>query len=161
VEGTGNDYYSAIYSLNDMKTTILSLFVVLGLLGACQQNKPPDDPQLLKQVLFDYFDGLKNRDLNKMNSVTTNDFLLFEDGRVWNNDSLINALNKFSAFDVELKFDNFKINVDNTSGSMSYFNSCVCTFDTTKGDYEWIESATFRKIDEKWKMNFLHSTTRK
>ena len=137
------------------------LFVLLGLLNGCQQNNSMDDPEQLKQVVFAFFDGLKNRDLNKMKSVTTDDFLLFEDGRVWNNDSLVNALNNFKTFEAELTFDNFNVNVDKSSGNMSYFNHCVCTFDSTKGNYEWIESATFRKTDGTWKMDFLHSTTRK
>jgi hypothetical protein len=47
-----------------------------------------DDPSKLKSVLLDYFDGIKTNDLEKMNLNTTSDFLLFESGKVWNNDSL-------------------------------------------------------------------------
>ena len=144
-----------------MSTKIATLIVLLGFLNGCKQNTAADDPEQLKQVLYEYFDGLKERNLNKLNNVTTNDFRLFEDGRVWNNDSLINALNKFSIFEADMKFDNFKINIDNNSGSMSYFNHCICTFNNEKGNYVWIESATFRKIDAKWKMSFLHSTAKK
>ena len=144
-----------------MKTRIILSFALLGLLYGCQQNKSSDDPEKLKQVLLDYFEGIKNRDLNKMNEVTTSDFVLFEDGRVWNNDSLINALSKLSTFKAELTFDNFEINVDNASGSMRYFNHCICTYDTTVVIYDWIESATFRNTDGKWKMDFLHSSIRK
>ena len=145
-----------------MKTITLLLFVLLGLTTSCQQNKPTDNPENLKQVLFDYFDGIKNKDLNKMNDVTTSDFIIYEDGKVWNNDSLMNFLNTFPKYTADYTFDNFKINVDNVSGSMNYFNHCDFTLnDTTKMTFNWIESATFKKIDGIWKMNFIHSTVRK
>ena len=137
------------------------LLVVLGLLIGCQQKESIDDTEKLKRVLVDYFDGIKARDLARMKEVTTDDFVLFEGGRVWNNDSLMSALNKFSKFTADYTFVNYKINVDRASGSMSYFNHCVCTYDTLTVNYDWIESATFSKADGKWKMNFLHSTIRK
>ena len=140
-----------------MKTKTLLLFVLIGLMTSCQQNKPTDNPENLKQV-----DGIKNMDLNKMNDVTTSDFILYEDGKVWNNDSLMDFLNTFPKFTADYTFDNFKIDVDNVSGNMYYFNHCDFTLnDTTKLTFNWIESATFKKIDGRWKMNFLHSTVRK
>ena len=97
-----------------------------------------------------------------MNEITTNDFVLYEDGKVWNNDSLIKFLNKFPKLTVEYKFDNLIINVDKTSGDMTYFNHADFVLnDTTKMNLNWIESATFRKIDGNWKINFLHSSIRK
>ena len=137
------------------------LLVVLGLLAGCQQKESVDDAEKLKQVLVHYFDGIKARDLARMNEVTTDDFVLFENGRVWNNDSLMSALIKFSKFEADYTFINYKINVDRAIGSMSYFNHCVCTYDTLTMNYNWLESATFIKANGKWKMNFLHSTRRK
>jgi len=146
-----------------MKTKIiLVLVLILGILANCQQKQSMDDPEKLKQVLFTYFDGLKNKDLKKMNEITTNDFMLYEDGKVWNNDSIMNFLNKFPKLTVEYKFDNLKINVDKTSGDITYFNHADFVLnDTSKMNLNWIESATFRKIDGTWKMNFLHSSVRK
>jgi hypothetical protein len=56
-----------------MKLAKLLIFTFgLGLLTSCQQKK--DDPEILKQILTDYFDGIKTQDINKLNSLTTNDF---------------------------------------------------------------------------------------
>ncbi len=95
--------------------------------------------------------------------MTTPNFVLFEDGKVWNNDSLVTNLNKYyKTLDATFTFDNFDINVDNTSGNMRYFNHCDCIInDTSKMSFNWIESASFVKIDGKWKMSFLHSSIRK
>ena len=146
-----------------MKTvSFLTFLIALGILANCSQEKKLDDPEIIKKVLSDYFDGLKTRDINKLNAVTTDDFKLFEDGKVWNNDSLINALNSFKSFDGSWTFDNMNVNMDELSGSITYFNhGSFVINDTIKRKPEWIESATFKKIDGTWKMNFLHSSVRK
>ena len=145
-----------------MKRTILFLLIQVGLLTACQQTNKKDDSEKLKSVLTEYTDGIKNRDLDKMNAVTTSDFVLFEDGKVFNNDSLVNFLNSFSKFSINYKIDYLKINVDNNSGYMIYLNRGEMILnDTTKLTINWLESATFKKVADEWKLEFLHSTVRK
>ena len=62
----------------------------------------------------------------------------------------------------EWKFDKIKVNIDNESGDISYLNHGEFVInDTIKMKFDWVESATFRKVDGKWKMNLLHSTVRK
>ena len=144
-----------------MKKIIVPLLVLVSM-NACQQEKPVDDPAKLQVVLTDYFDGIKNKDFQKMKDVTTADFVLYEDGRVFNNDSLINMLNGFGNFKGEFKLDFQKTNVDNKTGNIYYLNTGEFTFnDTTQVTYNWIESAAFRKVDNEWKLEFLHSTVRK
>jgi len=144
-----------------MKTiTILTIILGLGLLTNCEQKK--DDPEILKNILTDYFDGIKTQDLEKLNSLTTSDFVLFEDGKIWTNDSLVKINEKFNSFKRDWKFDNIKVNMDESSGDIVYFNHGDFVFnDTIKMKIDWLESATFRKVDGKWKMNFLHSTVKK
>lgn len=144
-----------------MKTVkILSLVLGLGLLTSCQEKK--DDPEVLKQILTDYFDGIRTQDLDKLNSLTTSDFVLFEDGRIWTNDSLVTIKDRFKSFKGEWKFENMKVHVDESSGDIVYFDHGKFVFnDTIEMEFDWLESATFRKVDGTWKMNFLHSTVRK
>jgi len=140
--------------------TLLGL--IIGLLNACQQSAPTDDPEKLKKVLQNYFDGIKNKDFKKMLGATTDDFVLFESGKVWNNDSAFKNMRKHMPYSVDYKFSNFRINVDNLSGDMTYYNHADFVFrDTVKENIDWIESATFRKKDGAWKMNLLHVTERR
>jgi lysophospholipase L1-like esterase len=63
---------------------------------------------------------------------------------------------------VKYQLSNFKVNVDSRWGDMTYFNHADFVFhDTDKLSLDWIESATFRKTPDGWKMNFLHLTVRK
>ncbi len=145
-----------------MKAKLFLFIPLLGLTISCQQEKEIDDPEILKQVLYEYFDGIKNNDLGKMNEATTSDFVLYEDGKIWNNDSLSTFLSTLPKYTAIFKFDNFNIDVDSKSGSMYYSNHGILTFnDTTEVAYEWIESASFKKVDGNWKINFAHSTVKK
>ncbi|HEY5750667.1 MAG TPA: nuclear transport factor 2 family protein [Chryseolinea sp.] len=140
-------------------TSILALISGLALFCACQQHKPADDPEKLKSVLLAYFDGIRNKDFKKMTDATTDDFVLYEMGRVWSNDSVFKEMKKFP-YTVVYKFDNFKINIDLQSGHMTYNNHGEFAFDSTKQSFDWIESAAFRKTEVGWKMYFLHITER-
>jgi Domain of unknown function (DUF4440) len=136
------------------------LTIILGLLTNCKQKK--DDPEILKNILTDYFDGIKTQDLEKLNSLTTSDFVLFEDGVIWSNDSLVKPIPNVKSFKGKWTFDNMKVNMDESSGDIVYFNHGDFVInDTIKMKIDWLESATFRKVDGKWKMNFLHSTVKK
>lgn len=144
-----------------MKYLPILLLTPFLLLSSCQEQKA-DNPEQLRTVLTGYFDGIKTKDFQKMRDLTTADFIIYEDGKVFNNDSLFNMINSFPKYTVEYKLEHMKINVDNSSGHIRYFNHGDFVFnDTTQVTFDWLESATFRKIDGKWKMDFLHSTSRK
>ena len=99
---------------------ILTIFIGFGLLTSCQQKK--DDPEILKKILTDYFDGIKTQDLNKLNALTTKDFVLFEDGRIWTNDSLVTPIPNVQSFKGTWTFDNMTVNMDVNSGDIIYYN---------------------------------------
>lgn len=143
-----------------MKTAAILTFVLIGLLASCEVKK--DDPEVLKKVLADWFNGIKTQDLNKLNSLTTSDFVLFEDGRIWTNDSLVRTNPKIRSITRDWTFDFVKVDIDQESGDMIYYNHGVFVInDTIQRKPEWLESATFKKVDGNWKLKFLHSTRRK
>ncbi|MEX2230990.1 MAG: nuclear transport factor 2 family protein [Cyclobacteriaceae bacterium] len=146
-----------------MKPIVILFFFGLCIsVLSCNNSPAEDDSESVKQVIEAYFDGIKTRDGKKMKAVTTDDFLLYEDGRVFNNDSLISFLNSFSSLSGEFTLDSMKINVDDNIANMVYLNRGDLVFnDTIRATYIWLESATFKKVDGVWKMDFLHSTVRK
>jgi hypothetical protein len=140
---------------------MLLLLTLLLAVSSCQEKKT-DNPEQLKAVLIGYFDGIETKDFQKMHDLTTEDFVLFEDGVVFTNDSLFNMMNSFESFSADYNFENLKIYVDNRSGNIQYYNPGNFIFnDTIEVKLDWLESATFKKIDGEWKMDFLHSTVRK
>jgi hypothetical protein len=141
--------------------TLLSVILFLGLLTSSQSNQTTDSPEQLKKVLTGYFTGIENKDTAIMRAVTTDDFILYENGSVWNNDSAFMNIKRHLPFTVKYKMHKFKIYVDQMSGDMTYINHADFVFDTTKVSLDWIESATFRKVGGKWKMNFLQATIKR
>jgi len=139
------------------------IFIVLTcvVLIACKQNRSADDTELLKRTLTDYFDGISNKDFLKMKQATTSDFILFEDGRVWNNDSAFSNIRKHVPFTVKYTLTDLKIQIDQNSGYAIYDNHADFVFDGQEETIDWIESAIFIRTKEGWRMNFLHLTERK
>jgi hypothetical protein len=143
-----------------MRLRILLAFVAIATTLSCQSKK--DDPEILKKILTDYFDGIKNQNLEKLNALTTSDFVLFENGKIWTNDSLVTISEEYTSFNGEWTFDNMKVTIDESSGYIVYYNHGEFIYnDTIKRQVDWLESAAFRKINGEWKMNFLHSTVRR
>jgi hypothetical protein len=141
-------------------TKFLSIIFGLVLFMGCQPK--PDDPEVLKKVLTDYFDGIKAQDVNKLNALTTKDFVLFEDGRIWNNDSLVQPMPGEESLKATWVFDSMTIHMDQNSGHMVYQNHGDFVInDTINMHFDWLESAHFKKVDGQWKLSFLHSTVRK
>jgi ketosteroid isomerase-like protein len=145
-----------------MNKAALYLMIIGGLtLNSCLTKKQTDDPEKLKAVLMEYFDAIKAKDLQKMKELCTTDFVLFENGKIFNNDSLINVINSMPNAKLSYRFDNFNISVDNQTGYIRYYNYGDFTIkDTIHMTINWIESAAFKKIDNVWKLEFLHSTVR-
>jgi hypothetical protein len=144
-----------------MKSRIFLLLVFFSFIVSCQQKDHTKSPELLKQVLFDYYDGVKERDFDKIREATTADFILFVDGKVWSYDSIISILNTYPPYSANYSFEDFNIDMEDSLGCMRYF--CHADFvlnDTLNLKFDWIESATFKKVGDQWKMNFQHSTTK-
>jgi hypothetical protein len=142
-----------------MKNISLAL-VMAGLLLSVACQRPTDDPEKLKTVLINYFEGIKTKDHQKMIAATTDDFLVYEEGKVWTNDSVFKEMDRQS-YTVDFRFDNFRINVDQSTGHMSYFEQANFVFrDTVKANLRFLGSAAFRKTSDGWKMIFMHATPR-
>nr|WP_321412350.1 nuclear transport factor 2 family protein [uncultured Carboxylicivirga sp.] len=145
-----------------MKARNLLLIIGIGIFFSCQNEKKTDDPEVLEKVLITYFDGIRDKDLAKMNAATTTDFVLFENGKVWNNDSLYSFLNILPPYAATFDISPIKISIDKEIGNLYYLNHMdMILNDSIEDNYDWIESATFKKVEGEWKLDFLHSTVKK
>ncbi|WP_437623010.1 nuclear transport factor 2 family protein [Sorangium sp. So ce1151] len=143
-----------------MKLTFIPL-VLAGALSACQQNRP-DGPEELKAVMVAYFDCVSRKDFARMKTLTTPEFVIFENGKVINNDGLIDIIKGSPITRATYSFDDFRASVDISSGSLIYFNHGeFVTKDAGTIKRDWLESAIFKKVGNEWKLDFVHSTVKK
>jgi SnoaL-like domain len=145
-----------------MKIKLLLILIVIGLLSchldAGNQTRKDD----LKNVLASYYEAMAKKDLQKMNTLTTSNFVMYDEGTIYNNESAVRSVEQLPPFTATFAFDSINANIDKINASAYYLRKA----DFTMGDgghmpMRFLESATFRKEDGKWKLRFLQSSVRK
>ncbi|MEM6415958.1 MAG: serine hydrolase [Pseudomonadota bacterium] len=122
--------------------------------------KTETDP-IAKAVTADverFFEALRQKDLSMLKSVVTDDFVLFEDGRHWSAEKLIDVLKSRPDTTRDWIISQPNIEVSKNLTVIRYRNTGIFKNDKRRDTHEWTESATFRKENGTWKMSFLHST---
>lgn len=121
-----------------------------------------DDPAVLQRLVGEFFRGIEEKDTVKLRRITTADFVLYEEGKVWNNDSGFANIRRNLPFTVKYQLSGFAIHVDEHSGDARWMNHADFVFDdTARESFDWVESGTFRKERDGWKINFLSVARRR
>jgi len=102
--------------------TLACFALAIMSLTAGKSKQSNDDPEKLKTVLNSFFNSIGTHDLEKLRSTVTNDFILYEDGKLWNIDSAYMNIKRNLPFSVTYKMDNMKFFVDSESGDVTYTN---------------------------------------
>jgi hypothetical protein len=141
------------------------IFAILLLVGCSPKQCEKDDPKVVEQTILDYFKAISDGEFDKLNSISTIDLVLYEDGLIWNNDSLVQAvkgyLDYFPGAEMSYQLENFDTKVDCNSARTKYINIGKLESPDTTINIKWTESATFIKENGIWKLEFIHSTPMK
>jgi lysophospholipase L1-like esterase len=141
------------------KTRLLRYFLLLLIMPTSGAFAAAKDTAIMKGLIRDYFDGVATRNFRKLNSVTTGDFVIYEDGKTWNNDSVFRNIQYHQPFSVIFTLNGFRCFADIRSGNASYYSHADFVIaDTLKFSLDFIETATFRKTTTGWKINMIHIT---
>ena len=118
---------------------------------------------MVNQTITKFFDAIAALDTKMMKEYTTKDFLLLEDGGVWNMDTLTNKLSplKTISFSRTNHLDFIQTEVKGTTAWVAYNNTADMTVNGQKRNVRWLESAVLVKEGKEWKVQLLHSTTLK
>ena len=150
-----------------MKNLILCLFLLSGSFLLAQTNHEKEFQETIENFFQEVFSEL---DSTRLEKYVTKDFVLFEDGEIYNNDSvkimIKNLIHQFSSEENKGKklerinsFEFLGADSDQNSGRIYYRNFAEFKMDGTKiAQLHWLESANFIRTDEGWKIAFLHST---
>jgi hypothetical protein len=144
-----------------MKKPIILSFILLSLLSCRVDDNGQATKEELKAVVLDYFNALSKKDLARANSLTTDNFILFDGGHIYNNEVAIDSVKRMEKFDAIFSIDSLNVHADKKDASAYYFRTAEFRFATGTVKLRFLESATFNKIENKWKLRFLHSTLRK
>jgi len=122
------------------------------------------DKALIKNLLLESFDEIWSKlDSKNIDKYYTKDFLLLENGEVWNNDSIAYYLdNAILRKPNPTRLNTIEIietKVANRMAWVAYHN--YATFSTDNKiirNAHWLESATAILTENGWKLETLHST---
>jgi lysophospholipase L1-like esterase len=130
------------------------LIALAAVLSGCSVDKVTDDVSI-KEVVTGYYDGIRLRNHKKMVDTTTPDFILYEEGNIWNNDSVFHEMERYQ-FSVNYTFSDFAITIDSNKAYASYHVLAKFVFDDTlKRTYNFVETAAFEKSGDNWRMDLL------
>lgn len=145
-----------------MYTKTLFLSFVLLVLASCPTLAQKNDrlaatPQ---EAITLFFEGLSEANEGKMRQYLTADFLLLEDGVVWNADSLAHAISTLKGADFKRTntFRYIREDVKGRSAILAYHNRADILFNGKPFIIEWLESAELVKHGKGWKIRLMHST---
>jgi hypothetical protein len=146
-----------------MKTVYLLLFLLLNT-AAFAQNAIPSDEKQVQQLIQDSFDGIFsefNSDL--LPNFYTPDFLLFEQGEIWDMAFIQNYLTRAQANPNPPtrtnRFEFIQTKVEGNRAWVGYWNYATITRDgEVIREIKWLESATAVKTNAGWRLDMLHST---
>jgi len=131
------------------------------------QTSIETDKSHLKELIIKSFDEIWS-ELNSKNieKYYTKDFLLLENGEVWNNDSIANYLdNAILKKPIPNRVNSIEfIEIKVTKGMawIAYRNQAILTIENKiVRKTHWLESATAILTENGWKLEMLHSTVTK
>lgn len=146
------------------------LFLLLILILSCNQNTSKitaEEKEIAKDLIQGAFDDLwAGVDSTKILDYHTEDFMILENGEIWDNDRIKKFMrkqltNENRANRVNI-MDYVSIEKYGPSIQIAYHNKAqFFKKDSLIGEGSWLESALAVKTKQGWKLKMMHSTWNK
>ncbi len=149
------------------KNVLLTFLLLFVYCFSFAQNQKEDDilslKKLVEESFQDLFTDLKSE---RIANYYTYDFLLIENGEIWNNDSVRNYLEKARLRTPkskrENKFDFFNIEIQENIAWVSYFNTAIFTTENFPPRIiNWMETVIAIRTEKGWRIKLLHNSAGK
>jgi hypothetical protein len=150
-----------------MKTLFSLLFIFSLTILSAQTTEEKEIQNIVENFFEDVFTKLEE---TKLNQYVTQDVILFENGEIFNLDSLNSYVknrkemfnseeNKMHSFDRINQFEFISTQVEKETALITYRIYASFTMNGTEiAKMKWLESINLRKTTNGWKIYFLHST---
>lgn len=114
----------------------------------------------VQETINTFFKAFSEGDFKYIQQTSTADFLLLEQGMIWNLDTLQNKLSKPkpAGYSRKNRFEFFETQITGKRAWVGYHN--YADFETAAGKRKihWLESAVLVKEKNSWKLEMMHST---
>lgn len=145
------------------------MLISIGTVGF-GQNQEKELEALVQNFFEEVFSNLN---VEKLDEFVTSDFMLFEDGEIWEKtkvaavvqqlkDQFNSEENKNNTFKRINSFQFIRSKIDGNTATLYYENFADYTMNGKSiSKMHWLESVNFIQTPEGWKMSFMHSTIAK
>lgn len=147
-----------------MKNIFTLLLLMLIYTSAVAQNsKETDEAQIKNLIINSFQDIFSNLDPESIEKYYTEDFLLLENGEIWDNEIITNYMKRAKESGKQPErinsFDFIEIKIEDEMAWVAYHNNAVFKMSgRVEGELNWLESATAIKTEDGWRLQMLHST---
>jgi len=126
------------------------------------QQVTSNDEEKIKDVIIRLFDGFAQLDHAKITKQTTPDFILLENGAVWNNDTIVKKISlskdRYESFSRINRIEFIRTEIRGNTAWTCFYNQADIRADSTSRSVRWLESAVLIKKKNEWKVQQFHST---
>lgn len=148
-----------------MRGTFL-IIVAIAIFPVAEPASAQDeaDTEAVVRVVADtvraFFDAIANYDYQRLRDMTSDGYVLIENGPVWTLDSLTAMMQHFEPQGATITYDflNMDANVRGSVAWVVYENNGVMSVGSQQQDFNWTESAVLTREPDGWKIALLHST---
>ena len=142
-----------------MKQLTIALLTLIFSFGTWAKSITQEEAISKLSQFFELLD-LEFYEKDKVSTVITSDFLIFEMGKAWNMDEFDEFIQEASntTISTDWVLSNYVVSIDDNSAHISYVNDGV--FKTTDNELvisNWLESVYLVKEDGELKLKFLQS----
>ena len=142
-----------------MKQLTITLLTLIFSFGTWAKSITQEEAISKLNQFFELLD-LEFYEKDKVSTVITSDFLIFEMGKAWNMDEFDEFIQEASntTISTDWVLSNYVVSIDDNSAHISYVNDGV--FKTTDNELvisNWLESVYLVKEDGDLKLKFLQS----
>jgi hypothetical protein len=137
---------------------ILILLAIVSIWGCSQQKSGTDNPKFIKGLLNDFITAIEDYNYEELDKLTHPDFIMYENGSVWNTKEFFQALEGFQEVKITYDIDKLNIIMDHNTAHAQFINHGTFAYPDTTIHLNFIESSTFVKENNIWYIKFYHST---
>lgn len=147
-----------------MKTLIKFLVIFFITPSAFSQSSTEAEEQKIMDLIKNSFQEiLSENKKEKLLQYYTVDFLLLEDGEVWDLEKMRNMMDIVAGMESLPErinsFDFIELKISGDMAWIAYHNTAIFKLDgNVMGEMKWMESAVAIQTEKGWKLQMLHST---
>ncbi|MBT8394936.1 MAG: hypothetical protein KJN66_08805 [Bacteroidia bacterium] len=140
-----------------MKNLLIMVLVFIVGCGNNDQKINKVNPEQVKELMVEFLYAGNHSDFDKLKNLTTEDFLMFGDEGEWNLNDLMQFIKDWPDPD-EYSFNEFGFEIE-TDCNGAFVNYYYGPIDSDDKDQIDLHSVYIKRVENKLKINFLHSTT--